>query len=94
MHHYTIIAFCLIGLAVALLFFMDSLISPNTEQDALKMVREHHMLIAGAALFGAYYMHTLVETSSVVSQETGSSSMDLPSYDEATSQNTSDILNL
>jgi hypothetical protein len=92
MHYYTIVAILLLALAVALLFFLDNIIAPNAEHDALKMIREHHMLIAGAALFGAYYLHTLTEKP-MVYEET-SSSMDLPSYDEATSTGTSDILNL
>lgn len=86
MHHYTIIAITLVVLGFALFFFLDTFISPSTEQSMLKTIRDQHMLIGGAALLSAYYMYTLSESESVVQQQYMSETLsDVPSYEDATS---------
>jgi hypothetical protein len=95
MHYYTIIAIVLLAVGFGLLFFLDTLIKPDTDQDMLKTVREQNMLIGAAALAGAYYMYTLGEdasavTSSVPYSAPYSEPSDIPSYEEATS----DVLNM
>lgn len=84
MHHYTIIAITLVVLGFAFFFFLDTLISPSTEQSMLKTIRDQHMLIGGAALLGAYYMYTLSE-SEVQQQYMSETLSDVPSYEDATS---------
>jgi len=88
MHYYTTIAIVLAALGFALLFLLDTLISPDTQQEMLQTVRKQNMLIGGAALAGAYYMYTLGEGQTKTSYM--STPSDLPSYDDATS----DVLKL
>ena len=87
MHNYTIIAIVLAALGFALLFLLDTVISPDTQQEMLKTVRKQNVLIGCAALVGAYYMYTLGEGQTKTYMKTAS---DIPSYDDATS----DVLKL
>lgn len=84
MHNYTIIAIVLAALGFALLFLLDTLISPDTEQEMLKTVRQQHILIGGVIIASAYYMFTLGKGNmSKNSDQTDTS--DMSSYDNATS---------
>lgn len=86
MHNYTIIAIVLAALGFALLFLLDTLISPDTQQEMLKTVRQQHMLIGGGIIAGAYYMYTLGEGKMQGTMLKDSTPSDLPSYDDATSE--------
>jgi hypothetical protein len=90
--YYTIIAIALAALGFALLFFLDTLISPTTEQELLKTIRGQSMLIGATALAGAYYIYTLADSEYEYESENTvtSTPSDLPSYEDATS----DILKL
>jgi hypothetical protein len=90
---HTIISGALIALGFGLLFFLDNLISKNTEYSILKNVRENNLIIALLCLGAGYYVYTLGQKQqSIIQVEDSLDTSEplvrdelLPSYEQATS---------
>lgn len=88
---HTIISWGLIALGFGLLFFLDNLISKDTEYTILKNVRENNLIIAILCFGAGYYIYTVGEEQAVIeleesiSLDTSEPLVPLPSYEKATS---------
>lgn len=93
MYYYTI-AIVLIALGFALLFFIDNIIQPNTQNATLKCIRDNNTIIGLACLGSGYYAYTLCESKKVNNSKlVEMSDVDnLPSYEDSIS--TDKVLNM
>ena len=78
---YQNIAIVLLGLAIALFFFLDSIIDKNTSDKTMQSIYTNNKVIAGACVVGAYFAYT---------QSLKAKGLVLPTYSDF---NTEDALN-
>lgn len=99
--YYNIIAVALVAVGFGLLFFLDTLITKDTEYSMLKTVRDNNLMVGVVFLGAGYYVYTLGEKQRQTMQAEQPAELDtsepimrdeLPSYEEATS--TDEIINM
>lgn len=85
--YYYIISIALITLGFILLFFVDTLIKPNTDNSVLKSIRDNNTIISLFLIVIGYYTSTLCELPIKSNQVklTEMSNVGLPTYDESMS---------
>jgi hypothetical protein len=81
---YQIISLVLAALGVVLFIAPDYLLK-DVQDSNLKMIRDYHQVV-GAGLVGlAYYLYSTSEKSNDISSTPSETTVDLPSYEEVTS---------
>jgi uncharacterized membrane protein len=85
MKYSNIIAGVLFMLGFLILFFIDFLISKDTQNEFLLLIKKNNLVIGIACIGAGYYVYSLEKKSTPITES-------LPSYEEATS--TDEILNM